>query len=150
MADKMIGSLIYGDHVVPKPQRPWKQRIKIPLAVGIAAILLISAAWKFVNYREEGVVSSFLADVRGGNYDKAYANWDTNDGHYTMKDFLEDWGTAGYYGKSIATAKVSTSNAHGSAVIVYIRFDGFKAPIAFSVDKDSRKMSFSPINKYVR
>ena len=29
----MVGSLIYGDHKVPKKSRPWKERWKLPAAV---------------------------------------------------------------------------------------------------------------------
>jgi len=150
MAEKLIGSLIYGDHLVPKPQRPWKQRIRLPLTIGVVAILLVWGAWKFVNYREEGKVAEFLAEVRRGDYNAAYANWDNNGGHYSMKDFMEEWGTGGYYGKALPTAKISDSNSHGTSVIVYIEFEGFKAPIAFMVDKETLKMSSSPFNKYVR
>jgi hypothetical protein len=150
MSEKIIGSLIYGDHVVPKKQRPWKQRIVLPLSITILAILLIAGAYKFVNYREEGSVAAFLTNVRNGNYDAAYANWDLADGHYSMKQFMEDWGKDGYYGKALDRAKISDSNSRGTSVIVYVRFVGFKAPVSFLVDKESLKMSFSTINKYVR
>jgi hypothetical protein len=150
MAERIIESLIYGDHVVPKKQLPWQQRIKIPLLVFVVAILAIWGAYKFVNFREEGSVSTFLANVRDGKYDIAYSNWDTSEGHYTMKEFMEDWGNAGYYGKAAATAKISDSNSHGTSVIVYVKFVGFKAPVAFLVDKETLKMSFSTINKYVK
>ena len=150
MADKIIGSLIYGDHVVPKPQRPLKQRILLPLAIGILLVLVAGGAYKFVNYREEGSVEGFLNSVRNGNYDTAYANWDIEGGGYTMKQFMEDWGRDGYYGKALATAKVSDSNAQGTSVIVYVTFDGFKAPVSFLVDKETLKISFSTINKHVK
>ena len=150
MSEKIIGSLIYGDHVVPKKQRPWKQRIVLPLSLTILAIVLIVGAYKFVNYREEGSVAQFLTNVRDGNYDAAYANWDIGEGHYTMKQFMEDWGKSGYYGKALDRAKISDSNSMGTSVIVYVRFVGFKAPVSFLVDKESLKMSFSTINKYVR
>jgi len=150
MSEKIIGSLIYGDHVVPKKQRPWKQRIVLPLSISILAILLIAAAYKFVNYREEGSVEEFLSNVRNGNYDAAYANWDVSEGHYTMKQFMEDWGKDGYYGKVLSSAKISDSNSMGTNVVVYIKFQGFKAPVAFLVDKETLKMSSSTFNKYVK
>ena len=150
MAEKIIGSLIYGDHVVPKKQRPWQQRIRLPLAIGILAILAIWGSYKFVNFREEGSVATFLANIRVGKYDATYANWDLSDGHYTMKDFMDDWGSGEYYGRAVATAKVIDSNTHGTTVVVYVKFDGFKAPVAFLVDKETLKMSFSTFNKYVK
>ena len=33
--EPMVGSLIYGDHKVPKKTRPWKERWKMPVAVGL-------------------------------------------------------------------------------------------------------------------
>jgi hypothetical protein len=150
MSEKIIGSLIYGDHVVPKKQRPLRQRILLPLGIGILVVLIIGGAYKFFNYREEGSVAGFLADLRNGNYDTAYAKWDISDGHYTMKEFMEDWGKDGYYGKALANAKIADSNSHPTFVIVYVRFDGFKAPVSFLVDKETLKMSFSTTNKYVK
>jgi hypothetical protein len=150
MSEKIIGSLIYGDHVVPKKQRPLKQRIVLPLSIGIIVLLLVAGAYKFVNYREEGSVAGFFENLRSGNYAAAYANWDIADGDYPMKKFMEDWGTDGYYGKALATAKISDSNSAGTNVIVYVKFEGFKAPVSFLVDKETLKMSFSTINKYVK
>ena len=148
MAEKMINSLIYGDHPIPKKQRPLKQRIMIPTAIAIAVIVLLVGAYKFFNYREEGSVSAFITDLRQGNYEKAYANWDLTDSHYSMKDFLEDWGKDGYYGKTMGTAKVLDSRGQGEAVVVYVELAGFKSPIAFLVDKGTLKLSFYVNNKY--
>jgi hypothetical protein len=148
MAEKMINSLIYGDHPIPKKQRPLKQRIMIPTAIAIAVILLLVGAYKFFNYREEGSVSTFIADLRQGNYEKAYANWDLTDSHYSMKDFIDDWGKDGFYGKTMATAKVTDSHVQGEAVIVYVTREGSKSPIAFLVDKGTLKLSFYVNNKY--
>jgi len=67
-----------------------------------------------------------------------------------MKQFMEDWGKDGYYGKALASAKVSDSNSKGNVVIVYVKFRGFKAPVSFLVDKETLKMSFSTLNKYVK
>lgn len=150
MSEKIIGSLIYGEHVVPKKQRPWQQRIILPISITILVLLIVIGAYKFINYREEGSVEKFLTNVRNGNYDTAYANWDISDGHYTMKDFMEDWGKDGYYGKAAASAKISDSNSRGPDVVVYVKFQGFKAPVPFLVDKETLKMSFSTYNKYVK
>jgi len=150
MAEKLIGSLIYGDHVVPKKQRPWQQRIRMPLAIGILVVLAVVGTYRYANYREEGSVSQFLMDVRDGRYDAAYARWNTDGGHYSMKDFMDDWGKPGYYGKALASAKIQTSNTMGTSVVVYVRFDGFKAPISLLVNKETLKISFSTFNKYVK
>jgi len=148
MSEKMINSLIYGDHPIPKKQMPLKQRILIGTAIAVVVILVSAAAYKFFNFREEGSVSTFLADLRQGNYEKAYTNWDLADSHYSMKDFMEDWGKEGYYGKNLATATVMDSHSQSESVIVYVKIDGFKSPVAFLVDKSTRKLSFYVNNKY--
>jgi hypothetical protein len=56
MADKIIDSLIYGQHVAPKKQRPWQDRLKVPLVIGAVLLVVALAAYKFANYREEGLV----------------------------------------------------------------------------------------------
>ncbi len=149
MADR-IDSLIYGNHPIPKKQRPLQQRILIVVAIVVAVIAGAIGTYNFINYREERSMSRFLAAVRAGEYKKAYSSWDLQDAHYTMKDFMDDWGRNGYYGKALATAKISDSNSIRTAVIVYVRFEGFKTPIAFLVDKQTLKISYSGTNKYVK
>lgn len=149
MSDKIIGSLIYGEHVVPKPARPWKERLKVPVTIGLVVIVLGGLAYKFVNFREERRVSQFIAALANGQYAAAYKEWDA-DQHYPMKDFLEDWGKEGYYTKGMHQARVVDSNGKGGAVVVYLELDTFKEPVALLVDKETLKLSFSPVNKYSR
>ena len=150
MAEKLIGSLIYGEHAIHKKQKSWQVRILLPILIVLVIAGLAFGVYKFANFREEGSVSGFLADVREQKFDEAYSIWDLEGGHYTMKDFMEDWGKDGYYGKAINSAKVSDSNSFGTSVIVYVRLEGFKAPIALLVNKETLKVSFSTKNKYVR
>ena len=89
-----------------------------------------------------------MAAVHAANYDAAYADWDSSDGRYTMKDFLADWGKDGYYVKGTSKAEIADSNGNGTSVIVYVTLATFKAPIALRVDKETLKLSFSPTNKY--
>ena len=85
--------------------------------------------------------------VETGQYEAAFQNWDADD-HYTMKDFLQDWGKDGYYTKDLHEARVFDSNGRGVAVVVYVAMDNFKAPVALLVNKETLKLSFSPTNKY--
>ena len=147
MPEKLIGSLIYGEHAVPKKRPPLKERLKVPIIIGTIVAVLGYLVYHYVNYREEGSVRHFIEDVSTGHYETAYANWDT-DGHYTMKDFLADWGKDGYYHPD--SARVIDSNTSGSVVVVYVDMQGFKAPVALRVDKQNLKLSFSPMNKYTR
>jgi hypothetical protein len=96
--EPLVGSLIYGDHKVPKKSRPWKERWKIPASGGYGLCCRFSfLRTSFYNYREEGAVKQFLGDVFGGHPDAAFAKWDVDGASYSMQDFLTDWGKDGYY-----------------------------------------------------
>src|SRR5204862_7328314 len=98
MAYKLIGSLIYDDHPIPKKSRALKERLKVPVGIALVLIFVSGLVYKFANFREEGRVRQFVEAIESGQYDIAYQGWDT-DGRYTMKDFLQDWGKEGYYTK---------------------------------------------------
>jgi len=146
MADRLIGSLIYDDHPVPRKARPWKQRIKWPLILFLAVGLVGGLLYKFVNYREEGRVREFLAVVSNGDYEAAYAMWEGHE-RYNMDSFLEDWGPNGFYTNGRGDYEVVDSNSSGSAVIVYAQV-ARTVPVAVRVDKETLTLSFSPENKY--
>ena len=147
MADKIIGSLIYDDHPIPKRSRAWKERLKVPVGIGLALIFVSGLAYKFANFREERRVKQFVAALESGQYDNAYQDWDS-DGRYTMRDFLQDWGKEGYYTKGMREARVFESHSAGGAVVVYVDIDTLKSPVALRVDKETLKISFSPFSKY--
>ena len=92
-------------------------------------------------------VRLFIGAIRNGQYGAAYQNWDA-DARYTMKDFLQDWGKDGYYTKGMRDARVADSNGKWSSVVVYVTIDSLKYPVALRVDKETLKISFSPISKY--
>jgi hypothetical protein len=147
MAEKLIGSLIYGEHQIPKKSRTLKEALKVPVSIGLVLIFLGGLAYKFANFPEERRVRQFISEIRNGEYESAYQNWDA-DTYYNMKDFLQDWGKEGYYTKGMHDAKVVDSNTKGSAVIVYLGIDSLKSPVALMVDKETLKISFSPFSKY--
>ena len=149
MSEKIIGSLIYGEHAPPPKARAWSERLKVPLSIGLALIIIGGLAYKFANIREERRVSQFVETLRNGQYEEAFKSWDADE-HYTMNDFLLDWGKDGYYMKNLQTARVVDSNTQGTTVIVYLSLDTFKRPVALMVDKDTLKLSFSPTNKYAQ
>jgi len=141
VAEKLIGSLIYGEHPVPKKARAWKERLKVPVTIGLALIVIGSVAYKFANFQEERQVGRFMEAVETSQYEAAFQNWDAD-------DFLQDWGKDGYYTKDLHEARVFDSNGRGGAVVVYVAMDNFKAPVALLVNKETLKLSFSPTNKY--
>src|SRR5215813_5060202 len=103
MAGKLIGNLITGDHVAPKPSMPLQQKLTIAVAVFVVISLGGFLVWKFINYREESRVTRFFEEVTQGRYDQAYADWDADE-KYKMKDFLEDFGREGFYTKNMRSA----------------------------------------------
>jgi hypothetical protein len=147
MREPMVGSLIYGDHKVPKKSRPWKERWKLPTVVALVFIVALGLYYNFCNYRQEGSVKEFLAEVAHGDYEMAFAKWDLEGGSYTLPDFLSDWGKDGYYTNG-SSLKVIDSNSRGPAVVVYVDISTQKIPLALRVDKETLKLSFSPTNKY--
>src|SRR5438093_3372760 len=147
MAEKLIGSLIYGEHEIPKKSRTWQQALKVPVTIGLVLIFIGGLAYKFANFREEGRVQLFIEAIRKAQYDVAYQHWDA-DARYTMNDFLQDWGKDGYYTKGMHYARVTDSSGKGSSVVVYVTIDSLKYPVALRVDKETLKISFSPISKY--
>ena len=147
MADKLIGSLIYDEHPIPRKSRAWKERLKVPVAIALVLIFVGGLAYKFANFREERRVRQFIDSVQTSQFDAAYQGWDS-DARYTMKDFLQDWGRDGYYTKGMHDARVADSNGKGGSVVVYVAIDSLKYPVALLVDKETLKISFSPISKY--
>src|SRR5437773_748825 len=147
MAEKIIRSLIYDDHPIPKKSRALRERLKVPLAIALVLIFISGVLYKFANFREEGRVKHFMQAVENGQYDVAYQDWDA-DARYTMKDFLQDWGRDGYYTKGMHDSSVVDSNGKGAAVTVYVGIDSLKSPVALRVDKETLKISFSPNSKY--
>lgn len=147
MADKIIRSLIYDDHPIPKRSRALKERLKVPVGIALVLIFVSGMAYKFANFREERRVRQFMSAVETGKYDSAYQEWD-GDSHYTIKEFMQDWGQEGYYTKGMHQARVVDSNGRGPAVVVYVGIDSLKSPVALRVDKETLKISFSPESKY--
>ena len=147
MADKIIRSLLYDDHPIPKKSRALKERLKVPVGIALVLIFVSGVVYKYANYREEGRVRQFMTIIESGQYDAAYQQWDA-EGKYTMKDFLQDLGKEGYYTKGMHNARVVDSNSKDIAVVVYVGIDSLKSPVALLVNKETLKISFSPISKY--
>jgi hypothetical protein len=147
MEDRLIGSLIYGDHPEPRKARPWKQRLKAPVAITLILVVGGGLLYTFINFREEARVRSFLAAIAEERYEDAFAMWDAGPS-YTFDRFLEDWGSEAYYTTG-TTLEVVDSESSGGGVIVYVSIDeSDPVPTAIRVDKETRLLSYSPTNKY--
>jgi hypothetical protein len=95
-------------------------------------------------------VTQFLNEVLSGHPETAFSRWDIEGGSYTLKDFLSDWGTDGYYTKGVTSAKVMDSNSKGQFVVVYVAGlqNTLNLPLALRVDNETLKLSFWINNKY--
>ena len=134
---EMIGSLIYGEHKIPKRRSIW-----LPIVIGLVMLIAGVVVYKFANWRAERSVAQFLQAVKDGQYETAYARWDTPDDKYTMTNFLEDWGDGGYYVKNAKTIVVGDSHDRGRVVVVGVNIDSFKQPLRLRVDKETYKLSY--------
>src|SRR5689334_1599352 len=68
------------------------------ILIGIAAILVLGLLpwYLFKNHTQEGVVRTFLSEVRNHDYQSAYKTWGCGNPKpctgYPYDRFLEDWG----------------------------------------------------------
>ncbi|MGH9716826.1 MAG: hypothetical protein ACRD4R_08905 [Candidatus Acidiferrales bacterium] len=80
-----------------KEQRGSKIRRYVIMIV-IFVVLVIGASWYMLRYyKQKDTVRHFLNEVAAGNMQEAYKIWKPSSS-YSFKDFLEDWGSNGYYG----------------------------------------------------
>jgi hypothetical protein len=143
MAEKLISSLLYGDHpAAPKP-RELKRRARLAAIIAVIFALAAGIAWKFANYREETRVEEFLEQLQAGQYEDAFAGWESN-GRYQLANFLEHWGRDGFYIKDANEVRVVDSHRQGGSVIVQIEIDKFEKPVALIVNTETLKLSFAP------
>jgi hypothetical protein len=142
---KLIGNLITGDHVVFKPSMRWQQKLKITIIIFVTISLGSFLIWKFINYREESRVTQFLQEITAGQYQQAFASWDAG-GSYGLQDFMDDFGKDGYYTKGMHTARVVNSKGQGGGVVVCVQLDNFEKQLPIRVDKDTMKLSYSPLD----
>ncbi len=125
---------------------PLRHKVQIGIAVFVVVSLGSFLVWKFINYREERQVTHFFQDLSQGQYDQAYALWDADD-HYKMKDFLDDFGKEGFYTQGARETRVVTSKGHGGGVVVCVDLGNGKKELPILVNKDSLKLSYSPVDR---
>ena len=127
--------------------QPGKNRLlKTPLILAGAAVGLVILIYFFANFREERAVQKCFEALQRGDLEAAYQIWGPTE-QYTFKDFLQDWGKDGYYGR-VRSFRIVESESHGSGVIVrvQIRTDAgqLRIPIPFWVERKDRSIGFAP------
>lgn len=120
--------------------------LKTPLILAGALVFLGILIYFFANVREERAVQRCFEALQRGDLEAAYQIWGPTE-EYTFKDFLQDWGEDGYYGR-VRSFRIVESESQGSGVIVrvQIRTDAgqLRIPIPFWVERKDRSIGFAP------
>jgi hypothetical protein len=108
----------------PRPSKKVRYTI-----TGIALVILAAIAVWFFFLRfatERRTTTLFLDAVVAGNYQRAYQIWHPEPS-YSYNDFLQDWGTNGYYGpvRSFRITKADQPK-DASGVIVEVELSPFQ------------------------
>ena len=131
--------------------QPGKSRLlKTPLILAGAAVFLGILIYFFANFREERAVQRCFEALQRGDLEAAYQIWGPTE-QYTFKDFLQDWGEDGYYGR-VRDFKIVESESQGSGVIVRVQIrtdEGqLRIPIPFWVERQDLTIGFAPTEFY--
>jgi hypothetical protein len=99
----------------PPADKPDKSRAMAFTIAALTVLAIVALYFTFRYYPEKRAAEHFLDALVAGDTARAYQLWKPGPS-YSMKDFLADWGPAGYYGPvksyNILHAKVpSGSNA---------------------------------------
>ena len=120
--------------------------LRVPSILALVVVAACLLLYQFANFREERAVRLFLEELQAGNYPKAYQLWGPS-AAYSYQDFMADWGEPGYYGRP-KNFKILDSQTRRSGVIIYVRINHLKNPVAFWVERKTRTLGFSPISDY--
>jgi hypothetical protein len=138
-----------------------KERLRQQLVWGGIILIAVLAVLGFVfrHWRVEHTVDNFLTKIEQKDYNAAYAIWNADpdwEKHperyqdYTFGQFQLDWGPTGDFG-NITSHKVEgsvepRSSGKVTGVVVAARINNRAEPACLWVDKQTRAISFSPID----
>ena len=116
----------------------------IVLSCLAAVILALAGYLLFHNYPEKRVVTHFLAQINGHNYDAAYRDWGCTPAspcpNYDRGRFMDDWGPS----KKISSPwKVASVDGCKSFVTVNVQADGSELQ-SLAVQRDNHSLGFAP------
>ncbi|HEX2713266.1 MAG TPA: hypothetical protein VHM88_13785 [Candidatus Acidoferrales bacterium] len=104
----------------------------------LALVLLVTVSvWYLFRFHgEKKTVEKFFDALAAGDTERAYQIWKPQPS-YTYKDFLEDWGPAGYYGP-LKSYRIETLQkpSGASGVIVVVELSPYQP---FPADNDLEK-----------
>jgi len=103
----------------------WKlRRYIITICAGVLLIVVFSYLLYFswLHVPERRTAAHFLDAVAAGNMQLAYQLWKPDPAHYSMNDFIADWGATGYYGpvKSYRIESAALPPRSSTVVVVTI------------------------------
>lgn len=126
-----------------KPIDPVAQRRRRYAIIALVFCILFGGwlFYEFKNYPEERQVKHFFEALEQQQYQAAYEIWKPASS-YTFKDFSQDWGPEGLYGK-VDSFHLTGSTARGSGVVVRVRVNGTEE-ILIWVEKKDKSLSFPP------
>jgi len=123
----------------PPAETPKKHYVlKITIAA-VALVVVITLWFSFRYYPEKKAAGQFFAALTAGDTAKAYALWKPS-GSYSMKDFLADWGTDGYYGP-VHSYKIMDAKAvrNSTSIAVNVAISPYASmPIAGDAEKSMK------------
>jgi hypothetical protein len=125
------------------------------LAAIVAVAVLGSLSWYLLrNHHQEGIVKTFVAAVRKGDYQGAYRVWGCATSNtcpaYTYNSFLDDWGPnaksstqAGDFRPDPAILSVIDSEACNTGVLLTVEVNQARTEKLW-VDRNSDAINFAP------
>ncbi len=116
-----------------------RSKLRRYVVSALALVLLVTlAGWYLFRFHsEKNTVEHFFDALVAGDTERAYQIWKPQ-ASYTYKDFLDDWGSSGYYGP-VKSYRIETAQAaprEGSGVIVVVELSPYQP---FPTDNDPVK-----------
>jgi hypothetical protein len=123
----------------PPADKPDKSRAMAFTIAALAVLSIVALYFTFRYYPERRTAERFLDALVAGDTAKAYQLWKPGPS-YAMKDFLADWGPAGYYGPVKSYRVVRAQAPKGSnAVAITVEVSPFSPmPDASDTEKSRR------------
>jgi len=127
-----------------------RNRLIIRSVVAVVVVVIVTAlGWYLLkNHHQEGVVKTFLGDVRHGDYQAAYRDWGCTSSKpcsdYTFDKFSEDWGNAAKdSAPDPAILGLTDSESCSTGVLLTVAVNASRQEKLW-VDKSNDAISFAP------
>jgi hypothetical protein len=123
----------------PPADKPDKSRAMAFTIAALALVVMVLLYYTFRYYPEKRAAETFFDTLVAGDIAKAYQLWKPGPS-YAMKDFLADWGPAGYYGP-VKSYRIIHAKAPGgsNAIAVSAEISPFSPMPDISDTEKSRK-----------